>query len=55
MSHTLVVLMVRSGIPMDVWMRQPDGCIETAVQLYTEQDEHDQDAAQPGRGTSYSG
>ena len=48
MSYTLAVLMVRSGIPMDVWMRQPDGCIETAVQLYGEQDRQDR------RDTRYS-
>ena len=48
--------MVRSGIPMDVWMRQPDGCIETAIQIYAEQDQNDRHgAAQPGRRTSYSG
>jgi hypothetical protein len=41
MSFSLVVLMLRFGIPVDVWMRQPDGVIETAIRLVNEQDQAD--------------
>ena len=54
MSFSLVVLMLRFGIPVDVWMRQPDGVIETAIRLVNEQDEHDGRGSSSG-GTSYSG
>jgi hypothetical protein len=43
LSFSLVVLMLRFGIPVDVWMRQPDGVIETAIRLVNEQDEKDRD------------
>jgi hypothetical protein len=43
MSFSLVVLMLRFGIPVDVWMRQPDGVIETAIRLVNEQDQADQE------------
>lgn len=52
MSHSLVVLMLRFGIPMDVWMRQPDGCIETAIQLVNEQDANDSNGDPPAQGWS---
>ncbi len=29
--------MLRTGIPFGVWLRQPDGVIETAIRLYNEQ------------------
>ena len=33
--------MLRFGIPFDVWLRQPDGVIETAIKLVNEQDRPD--------------
>ena len=46
--------MLRFNIPVDVWMRQPDGVIETAIDLVNEWDE--QDRKQQGRGSdSFSG
>lgn len=33
--------MLRSGIAFDVWLRQPDRVIETAVAMYREQDGDD--------------
>lgn len=33
--------MLRFGIPFDVWMRQPDGVIETAIRLVNEEAEQD--------------
>lgn len=49
--------MLRSGIPYDVWLRQPDRAIETAIAMYVEQDNEDAsgDAATPNSGGSYSG
>jgi hypothetical protein len=41
--------MLRFGIPVDVWMRQPDGVIETAIRLVNEQDQADQDDGDDGR------
>ena len=46
--------MLRFGIPFDVWMRQPDGVIETAIRLVNEQDADDR--GEPSGGTTvYSG
>jgi hypothetical protein len=57
LSFSLVVLMLRFGIPVDVWMRQPDGVIETAIRLVNEQDEKDQDDddGSAGAGPQMSG
>lgn len=33
--------MLRSGIAFDVWLRQPERVIETAVAMYREQDGED--------------
>ena len=44
--------MLRFGIPVDVWMRQPDGVIETAIRLVNEQDGDDGESS--GK-TVYSG
>jgi hypothetical protein len=33
--------MLRTNIPMTVWMEQPDGAIETAIAMLVEQDEED--------------
>jgi hypothetical protein len=41
--------MLRFGIPVDVWMRQPDGVIETAIRLVNEQDREQQDDGDDGR------
>lgn len=43
MSETLVALMLRTGIPLTVWLEQPDGVIETAIRMVNEQDERDND------------
>ena len=53
MSHTLVALMLRTSIPFDVWMRQPDGVIDTAIRLLNEQAEID--AQDQSSGTQMSG
>lgn len=50
MSAMLVALMLRSGIPYDAWLRQPEGVIETALQLLND-DGNDDDAPK----TVYSG
>jgi hypothetical protein len=42
--------MLRFGIPVDVWMRQPDGVIETAIRLVNEQDQADQEKQGDARG-----
>ena len=61
MSFSLVVLMLRFGIPVDVWMRQPDGVIETAIRLVNEQDQADRekqgggDDGRAGAGPQMSG
>jgi hypothetical protein len=49
--------MLRFGIPVDVWMRQPDGVIETAIRLVNEQDQADQDEddGSAGAGPQMSG
>lgn len=47
--------MLRFGIPVDVWMRQPDGVIETAIRLVNEQDADGDDDGPSGGGTVYSG
>ena len=39
--------MLRFGIPFDVWLRQPDGVIETAIRLCNEQAEADQQGSGP--------
>ena len=33
--------MLRTGIPFDTWLRQPDGVIETAIRMCNEQDRQD--------------
>jgi hypothetical protein len=43
--------MLRSGIAFDVWLRQPDGVIETAIRKYNEQAEIDA-GHDPGSGWS---
>jgi hypothetical protein len=48
LSFSLVVLMLRFGIPVDVWMRQPDGVIETAIRLVNEQDQADREKQDDG-------
>jgi hypothetical protein len=40
--------MLRFGIPVDVWMRQPDGVIETAIRLVNEQDQADREDQDDG-------
>lgn len=52
MSATLVALMLRTGVPFDVWLRQPEGVIETALQLLTDDDGDDPPS---GSNTVYSG
>jgi hypothetical protein len=52
--------MLRFGIPVDVWMRQPDGVIETAIRLVNEQDQADRedqggDDGRAGAGPQMSG
>jgi hypothetical protein len=49
--------MLRFGIPVDVWMRQPDGVIETAIRLVNEQDQADRDGddGSAGAGPQMSG
>ncbi len=42
--------MLRTGIPVDVWLRQPDGTIETAIRLCNEQDDIDRQAQGSDRG-----
>lgn len=37
MSRTVVGLMVRTGIPFSVWISEPDGVIDTALELLNEQ------------------
>lgn len=54
MSHTLVALMLRTSIPFTTWMEQPDGVIETAIQMLLEQDGNDQQDDSPG-GPQMSG
>jgi hypothetical protein len=55
LSFSLVVLMLRFGIPVDVWMRQPDGVIETAIRLVNEQDEKDRDDQDDDDGSAGAG
>jgi len=45
---------LRSGIPFDVWLRQPDRAIETAVAMYREQDDEDEASTDDG-GLTHSG
>jgi len=52
LSFSVVLLMLRFGIPFDVWLRQPDGVIETAIRLCNEQSDGGKDGT-PHRG--YSG
>jgi len=33
MSRTVVALMVRTGIPFSTWIAEPDGVIDTALEL----------------------
>lgn len=40
--------MLRFGIPFDVWARQPDGVIETAIRLVIEQDQRATDPPAEG-------
>ena len=49
--------MLRFGIPVDVWMRQPDGVIETAIRLVNEQDQVDKEdqGGASGAGPQMSG
>ena len=44
--------MLRTGIPFDVLLRQPDGVIETAIHMLNEQARRDAD---PGDGPRMSG
>jgi hypothetical protein len=37
MSRTVVALMVRTGIPFSAWINEPDGVIDTALELLNEQ------------------
>ena len=46
MSFTLVALMLRTGTPVDVWMRQPEGVIETALILINEASDGDDNPQQ---------
>lgn len=39
--------MLRYGIPFDVWLRQPDGVIETAIRLVNEEAEQDENNSRP--------
>jgi hypothetical protein len=39
--------MLRSGIAFDVWLRQPERVIETAIGMYREQDGNDSDDGDP--------
>jgi hypothetical protein len=39
MSRTVVALMIRTSIPFSVWLDQPDGVIETALELLAEQND----------------
>jgi hypothetical protein len=56
MSHHLVALMLRTGIPVTVWLEQADGVIETATALLLEQDDTDrQDGDSDGGGPQMSG
>lgn len=54
MSATLVALMVRTGVPFNVWLEQPDGVIETALQLISDAEEGDDDPPSTGN-TVWSG
>lgn len=46
--------MLRTGVPFDVWLRQPDGVLETAIRMLNEQAEIDQEDQAPG-GPQLSG
>lgn len=47
MSRTVVALMIRTGIPFSTWLDQPDGVIETVLELF---DERDGDGTSDGDG-----
>lgn len=49
--------MLRTSIPMTVWLEQPDGAIETAIAMLNEQDDEDatHDAGHRDNSGSWSG
>jgi len=47
--------MLRTSVPMDVWMRQPEGCIETAIRMLNEQDRIDREDQNGPDGDRFSG
>lgn len=50
MSRTIVRLMLHTRIPFTVWLEQPDGVIETALQMLTDPDEGDDELGGPVMG-----